>query len=311
MGILTSTLNQPAGRTYISFLRRNADEFYWNTVTEQFEQVNLALADNATRAPFRVSYTENVGGVGAGVYSWNIDVSAFIDGSYTYASKELVGEVEYSDERVKTFKIINGVMAGSSIDAELNYTPGRNLFTFMRREEDSLYYNTTNTSFEIFDILTAPAAQRIPFRIIYVEDNAGVYTWQVDVSTFDDGVYTLLTRELDAQMESIAGADFSLTVAGGAVVEGAVLGDIGIDEDTGGPNSLSYLDPGGAPVPGASIKVFRKEDYDAGNYLVQGTTFTTDRGGWQSPVFVSTGKTYTVVFNKPGSFGPDSAEVTV
>ena len=52
MGNLVSNLTQPTGRSYVSFLRRNSDELYWNVVASEFQALNLDAANNATRAPF-------------------------------------------------------------------------------------------------------------------------------------------------------------------------------------------------------------------------------------------------------------------
>jgi len=44
---------------------------------------------------------------------------------------------------------------------------------------------------------------------------------------------------------------------------------------------------------------------------VVGSTVTTAAGSWTSPVFVQPGETYTVVFQKPYAYGPDTVEITV
>ena len=202
-------------------------------------------------------------------------------------------------------------MAGGGLTSEITYTAGRTLFAFLKRNLDGLYYKTADTDFEIFDILNAPEGTRSGFRINFVENPAGQYAWTVDVSNFTDGVYTLITRELNGQIESQAGADYTVTIAEGSIVEGAVLGDHGMDHDTGGALNLQYTTQAGEPVSGASVRVFLKADYDAGTYVPKGVTSTDSTGKWQSPVFVPTGQTYTIVFSKPGFFGPDAVEVTV
>jgi hypothetical protein len=100
--------------------------------------------------------------------------------------------------------------------------------------------------------------------------------------------------------------------AGNNPVEVPSLYFAALTENTGGQNNLQYITQGGTPIGGASIRVYKKIDWDTRNYTrVVGTTITLATGGWASPVFAEVGETYTVVFNKPYEYGPNTVEVTV
>jgi hypothetical protein len=313
MANLTAQLVQPPGRAYVAYLRRNTDEFYWNPTTSQFSALNLSSANNATKDPFRISYVED--GANPGNYSWSLVVDAFIDGSYTYVSRELVGGAngtEYPDEQVKTVTIANGVVSGSELSAEIIYSINRSIFSFIKRNSDGAFYNAGQDRFELFNSVTSPEATRAPFRVVFTEDPAGTYKWTLDASDFLDGTYTLNTRELSAGLESLVAADYTVTVTKGSVIEGAVLGEVALSQDSGGIDNLRYVTPEGAAIEGASIRVYAREDWEAGNFsLVKGVSYTDALGKWQVAVFVDSGRTYTVVFSKPGYYGPDTVEIVV
>jgi len=85
-----------------------------------------------------------------------------------------------------------------------------------------------------------------------------------------------------------------------------------LDEDYTVDNALQFTEPGGDPVEGAQVRVYKKVDYDLENYTaVVGVTTTDADGGWVNPITVEAGFTYTVQFYKPGAFGPDTQEVVV
>lgn len=94
--------------------------------------------------------------------------------------------------------------------------------------------------------------------------------------------------------------------------EAPTLHFIALNENVGGQNNLQYVSQGGTPVEGATIRVYKKLDYDTRNLTkVVGTTVTNASGNWTSCVFVEPGETYTIVYNKTNEFGPDTTEITV
>ena len=85
-----------------------------------------------------------------------------------------------------------------------------------------------------------------------------------------------------------------------------------VDHDHLLADALRYVAPGGAGIPQATIRVFRKPDWDAGRRNVGlFVTETDDAGRWRSPFWLEPGLAYVLTFEKAGSFGPDQAEVTV
>ena len=310
MGLMTSTVTQPAGRQFFAFLKRNADGLYYNATTAAFQNFNPTTADEATRADFRILYIEdpNVGGQ----YSWEIDVTQFIEGSYTHVSRELVGLSEFAPILTQTLVISNGNVSEGELRFEIDYAGGRTLFLFIKRLSDGLFYTPDNASFALFSLDGAPENERVNFRVPFTEDADGKYSIETNVSEFEDGSYQIHTRELAAGIEILAGNEQTILIANGSVSGGVSLGEVGINHNTGGDDNYTYLTEGGAPIKDATIRVFLKAEFDSGSLdNAQGISYTDSLGRWQKPVFVTTGNTYTVVFSKIGEYGPDTVEVTV
>lgn len=77
-------------------------------------------------------------------------------------------------------------------------------------------------------------------------------------------------------------------------------------------DALRYVTPGGSGIGEAQVRVYKKEDFDAGRLDAPvGITMTKADGRWVMPVLVNPGYTYTVQFYKPNEYGPDKIEVTV
>lgn len=95
-------------------------------------------------------------------------------------------------------------------------------------------------------------------------------------------------------------------------VKAPALHFIALTENTGGQNNYKYVTSGGTPVEGATIRVYKKIDWDTRRTSkVVGSSLTNATGGWAHPVFVEPGETYTIVWSKLNEYGPDTAEVTV
>ena len=310
MGMLTSTVTQPTNRAFFSFLKRNADGLYFNVTQSAFQGFNPVSADEATRANFRVAYTEDPNL--AGTYTWSIDVGDFVEGSYTHVSREIIGQAEFAPLLTQTVTISNGNVSEGSLRFELSYAGGRTLFVFLKRLSDGLFYVPASDSFSLFTLSSAPEAERSNFRAEFTEDANGSYSLEIDVSDFADGSYTIFTRELAAGVEILAGADQTILVANGNVSSGVSLGEVGLTHNTGGGDNYRYVTAGGSPIQGATIRAFLKADFDNGVVdSAKGVSYTDSNGRWQSPIFVTAGNTYTLVFSLVGQYGPDAVEVTV
>jgi hypothetical protein len=87
---------------------------------------------------------------------------------------------------------------------------------------------------------------------------------------------------------------------------------VSLTEDYPTTDNLRYITAGAAGVGDAQVRVYKKTDYDQGKLtLIQGQTTTDANGRWKVPILVEAGTTYTIYFQKPHAFGPDTTEVVV
>lgn len=85
-----------------------------------------------------------------------------------------------------------------------------------------------------------------------------------------------------------------------------------VDHNYGGANALQPVTPSGAPIPQTVVRIYKKPDYDAGRTeLALLVTETDSAGRWVIPFWLEPGMTYTLVFEKVGSYGPAKAEITL
>ncbi len=309
MGLLTKTVNRPAERSLFSFIRRDSDGRYWHPGNVQFDVLDLATANEATRAPFRVAFTDN----DDTSYDWTIDVSDWTDGTYTYNSYELSGVIEYGPFDTTSTVLDNGVSVAFQLEAELAYATEKTLFTYIKRQETGKYWRSATNDFAEFDIVSDAEATRETFRVYFAEGVPEAYSWAINLINFVDGIYVLESREKIGVLETEAVEQYTVLIDENQVVVGVGLGDVAVNHDSGGAaDNLQYVTAGGDPIPGATIRCFKKADYDAGRLtLVQAITYTDSKGRWAVPAFLPTGNTYTVVFDKTGEYGPDAQEVLV
>lgn len=100
--------------------------------------------------------------------------------------------------------------------------------------------------------------------------------------------------------------------AGNNPVDVPSLHFVSLDHNYSAPNAYQYVTPDGDPVEQATIRVYKKDLWDAGNTtVVVGITKTDENGQWKVPVPVEPGITYTLVFHKENEYGPDTVELTV
>lgn len=100
--------------------------------------------------------------------------------------------------------------------------------------------------------------------------------------------------------------------AGNAPTEVPTLHFVKLDHNFNLPNNYQYVTIDGDPIDQATVRVYKKTEWDAGNAtVVVGITKTDDNGQWRVPVPVEPGYTYTLVYHKENEFGPDVVEVTV
>jgi len=246
-------------------------------------------------------------------YDWSLDASDWTDGTYTYNSYELSGGTEYGPFGTTSTVIDNGNEVESQLEANLVYATGKTLFSYIKRQESGEYWRPATNDFAAFDIVSDPEATRATFRVAFAEGVAENYSWAINLSNFPDGIYVIQSREKVGVLETEAVQEYTALVEDNQVITGVGLGETAINHNTGGDaDNLRYVTAGGDPVAGATIRAYKKADYDAGNLsLVQAITYTDNNGRWAVPVYLPTGNTYTIVFEKQGSYGPDAQEVLV
>lgn len=82
-----------------------------------------------------------------------------------------------------------------------------------------------------------------------------------------------------------------------------------INQDYPLAGDMTYMSPGGSPIPDAQVRLYYKSDYDANNLNNPiGITTTDAAGKWRNTLLVLTGFTYTVRMELAGFFGPDTKE---
>lgn len=86
-----------------------------------------------------------------------------------------------------------------------------------------------------------------------------------------------------------------------------------VNHNYGGTDVLRYVNPDGAGIDNATIRVFLTEDYSANRrsseYVVAATSTNVD-GRWARSLPLDPGS-YTIVFYKQGAYGPSVQAVTV
>jgi hypothetical protein len=110
--------------------------------------------------------------------------------------------------------------------------------------------------------------------------------------------------------------------------DGIILGDSGLftpaspqvalktivplDHNYGGIDNYQVISPGGASLAYVSILVYKAIDYAMGRRnVVVGQTESDTQGRWKSPIYVTPGLDYTIVFEKTSEWGPNAVNVTV
>lgn len=101
----------------------------------------------------------------------------------------------------------------------------------------------------------------------------------------------------------------------GPVLPMTGCGEIAVDQDYLGPDSLIYKPADGCPVAGADVYAFKKSDFDAtginiSRELAVATTTTRVNGRWGNSLKLDPAE-YVLLYEKLGEFGPDMYNLTV
>lgn len=136
-------------------------------------------------------------------------------------------------------------------------------------------------------------------------DNASIASISLAVEDIDSTINSITTGSF-ASSDSLP----ALRAAIDALTPSA-QGDVAVNHDTGGTDALAYQTPGGAGIADADVFAYLKSDYDAGHFSPVGHTTTVAAGRWLTPIYLNTGSDYTLVFSKPGIYGPDIQTLTL
>ena len=307
MGFVNIAVNQPSGRSLICYVHQVSTGFIYNVSNNSFVGDVLADIAIANRTPYRIALQE----APAGTYRVSIDITNWADGEYTFSVREESGQVEYQDILVEKHDIALGEIASTTIDFNIKTAEARSLFAYIQNLYDSSYLNIDTQNLKALDLVTATVAERSQYRHTFVETEPGDYTLALN-NTIPDGTYTLSTRELVGDVEIEAGISINFKVRDGKRLSADRLDLVSVDHNTGGTDSLRYIAADGTPVDNALITVYLTSDVSQGVYDRPLATSSTDSTGrWKLPVSLesSGAGAYTVIFEKSGFFGPDSAEV--
>ena len=85
-----------------------------------------------------------------------------------------------------------------------------------------------------------------------------------------------------------------------------------VDHNFGTIDALQFVTESGAPIPNATIRIFRSPDFDAGLRDVPLFIAETRADGrWVRPVYLEPGMNYTLLFDKPAAFSSQPVVITV
>jgi hypothetical protein len=128
----------------------------------------------------------------------------------------------------------------------------------------------------------------------YTPTAPGVHTAIYETFT-DSGYTTPSTYDKGSENFTAIGTPLPATDA-----EGKVL----LNHDTGGAMNLAYRTTDDVGIEDAVVRVFR-------NSVLFAATRTDVDGKWVAPVYVPTGFTYTITFQKDTVYGPDQRSIDV
>lgn len=164
-----------------------------------------------------------------------------------------------------------------------------------------------------FDIYSAPASG-LEFVLLlsfaaktpaYYDEPTDTYTY-IDEQGGETALYNV--KEYDVTGVLIAESGPFLPQVNQAA---NLITRVKVDTNYGGTDALRYV-AGGAGVAQAKIWIYKKPDYDRNRtetplYAVE----TANDGRWATPVYLEPGFTYTLVFSKEGSYGPNLVNIVV
>ncbi len=206
---------------------------------------------------------------------------------------------------------------------------GENLYITIRNA-DGQYWN--GSAFEAFVV-----GNWDDYDITLAETPAGGYRYEADfpAGISGEGNYSIdaykragaspaISDELLASCEfawdgtsevilpglaDVIDAELTTTHGSGSWSTGAGFGDVEVDHNYGGTDSLRYTH-NAAGVDGGIIRAYLKDEYDAGTRVIRGQAATGSDGRWIAPMYLDADDYY-LFFSKPGVHSATKVEVTV
>lgn len=177
-------------------------------------------------------------------------------------------------------------------------------YAYLQSTADDTYWDLAAGSF-------VPYEDLVNGKMPLEEDANQPGLWYADIALpgFTGGLRVIPRSALT---DRAAGRVVRTYVVGGEALVRIAQPYVLLDTNYGGIDALRLRAPDGQPVSGATIRVFRKVDYEAPGVLPPvGVASTKDDGRWTLAIPVAPATTYIIHFSKEGAFGPDSVEVVV
>jgi hypothetical protein len=189
---------------------------------------------------------------------------------------------------------------GTDVDVMNNY------YVYLRRDADTLYYDSDDSTFKAFGSL-------VDGQLELTEDGDQPGLWQLTLTVpgTETGTFTIIPRDGQTDLLIVEGVQ-RVYLVNSEPTRSLIDAEIFLHDQFSGLDNYQLLDPEGAPVEGATVRVFTKALYDANDLTTPiGVTFTDGHGYWLDPIPVTPGDTYTVAFHKTGVVGPTSVEIVI
>lgn len=179
-------------------------------------------------------------------------------------------------------------------------------YAYLQRESDGLYFDADDSTFKAFGALVDGTLD-----LTEDPDQPGCWSLTLTLAASETGTYRFIPRDGLTDFLQEDGVERVYLVEG-VRVQDDERDKVLLYEHYGSFQAFQLLDEDGEPISGATIRIYSKDDFDAGDLDTPiGVTFTDTEGYWVNPVPVSRTETYVVHYHKDSVIGPTSVEVIV
>lgn len=243
------------------------------------------------------------------------EMRTFLSGADTPLAKESSVATAQSD-----LDILTGTNGATLASSQPNYAPYTGTPPTVSQIRTELESSGTKLSL----VLADTDELQMRFGLMIEADDAD---WRFDANALEQapsgggggGDATEANQlAIIADLDEIKGVGFdtddhslsAIRARGDAAWGSGGSGSVPVNHNTGGTDALRFVDGSGAGIEGASVVAYVKEDYDDGIFTMRGQVATGADGRWTSNLMLDEDVPYTLVFYKPGAFGPTTANVT-